>query len=221
MFETPRTPHSIRAYSRTGLGFYDPLIMGLVVGQVWGCASHRLVDHYREHLTANHADVGVGTGYCLDRCGYREPARLALIDLQPNCLAHTAQRLERFHPQVYLRNVLYPVRGLGEPFDSIALGGVLHCLAGDLTRKSVVFDNLAALMHPGTRIFGYTLVRDGVPARRRRRLLAGLLNRLRYIDNRADRVDDLRAALESRFVNSRIDLIGCMALFSAEARKPS
>jgi len=212
---------SIKVYSRLGLEVYDALIMGVVVGQVWGCAAHRLVDHYREHLTPNHADVGVGTGFCLDHCGFDASPRLALVDLQPNCLAHTARRLDRFIPQIYLRNVLYPVRGLGATFDSVALGGILHCLAGDLARKSVVFDNLAALTHTGTRIFGYTLVHDGVPARARRRLVAGFLNRMRYIDNRRDRVDDLRAALESRFVNSRIDLVGCMALFSAEVRKPS
>src|ERR1043165_6975833 len=142
---THSTPDSIKAYSRLGLEAYDALIMGFMVGQVWGCVAQRLIDHYREHLTGNHADVGVGTGYCLDHCGFRAVRRLWLIDLQPNCLAHTYRRLERFHPQVYLRNVLHPVRGLGPAFDSIALGGILHCLPGDLTRKSVVFDNLASL----------------------------------------------------------------------------
>ena len=213
-------PDSIKAYSRLGLAFYDALIMGFA-SRVWGCSTERLVDHYREHVASNHADVGVGTGYCLDRCGFHETSRLVLIDLQPNCLAHAARRLARFHPQLYVRNVVHPVRGVGEAFASIGLGGLLHCLAGDLTQKSSVFDNFAALTRPGTRIFGYTLVNDGVVARKGRRLVAGCLNRMRYIDNSGDRVDDLRAALESRFANPRIDLVGCMALFSAEVRKTS
>ena len=103
----------------------------------------------------------------------------------------------------------------GPAFDSIALGGVLQCLAGDLKAKSAVFDNLAPLAAGGTRIFGYTLVSDGVRFRKRSRLLHAVLNRARIVDNACDRVADLRAALDARFVHCRVDLIGCMALFSA------
>ena len=84
-----------------------------------------------------------------------------------------------------------------------------------LRRKGAVFDNLAPLVAGGTRIFGYTLVSDSVRLRARTRLVHGLLNRARVIDNATDRLADLQAALSARFVDCRIDLAGCMALFSA------
>jgi hypothetical protein len=217
MQSTPPRPHSIKAYTRLGLRVYDPLIVNLVAPHVWGCSPDTLVDHYREHVTSNHADIGVGTGFFLDRCGFASPRpRLALIDLQPNCLEHTGRRLARYRPRKYLRDVLRPMDGiLGGPFDSIALGGIIHCLAGDLRAKSKVFDTIAPLARAGTKIFGYTLVYDGVPDRVRRRLVHPLLNRLRVIDNSNDRLGDLRRELCSRFVDCKLELVGTMALFSA------
>lgn len=134
----PREPDSIKACTRLGLRVYDWLVMHLVLKHVWGRNPGDLVDHYREHVTSNHADIGVGTGYCLDRCGFDSPnPRLVLIDLQPNCLRHTARRLSRYRPSPHLRDVLRPVRDIpGGSFDSIAMGGVLHCLAGDLKQTT-------------------------------------------------------------------------------------
>lgn len=214
---SPASRHSIKAFTKLGLRVYDPLIVNLVAPRVWGCSPDILVDHYRDHVTSNHADIGVGTGYFLDRCGFDSPApRLALIDLQPNCLEYTARRLSRYQPRTYLRDLLSPMEPIaGGPFDSIALGGVIHCLAGDLQHKSRVFDTIAPLTQAGTKIFGYTLVYDGVMDRNRRRLMHPFLNRLRVIDNAHDRLCDLRRELRARFMASRVELVGCMALFSA------
>src|SRR5262245_53778238 len=58
-------------------------------------------------ITADHLDVGVRTGYCLDRCRFPDPRpRLALLDLNPNSLRVAAHRLARFQPEVYRANVL-------------------------------------------------------------------------------------------------------------------
>lgn len=213
----PQPRHSIKAYTKLGLHVYDPLIVNMVAPRVWGCDPDILLDHYRQHVTSNHADIGVGTGYFLDRCGFESSdPRLALIDLQPNCLEYTARRLARYRPQTYVRDVLSAMDEIpGGPFDSVALGGIIHCLAGDLTLKSRVFDTIAPLTRPGTRIFGYTLVYDGVPLRASRRLIHPILNRLRVIDNANDRLSDLTDALTTRFIDCEVDLVGCMALFSA------
>lgn len=208
--------HSIKAYTRLGLHVYDPLIVNLVAPRVWGCSPDVLLDHYREHVTSNHADIGVGTGYFLDRCGFDSAPRLALIDLQPNCLKYTARRLSRYQPHTYVRDVLAPMEPIaGGPFDSIALGGIIHCLAGHLPQKCKVFDTIAPLARPGTKIFGYTLVYDGVPLNASRRVVHPLLNCLRVIDNHNDRLSDLRRELRARFIDTNVDLVGCMALFSA------
>ncbi len=212
-----RTPDSIKVYTKLGLRVYDALVMNLFPKYVWGCTSGDLVNHYRQHVTSNHADIGVGTGYCLDHCGFDLPTpRLALIDLQSNCLRYTARRLSRYQPSTYVHNVLQPIGAIpGGSFDSIAMGGVLHCLAGDLREKGKAFDTIAMLARSGTKIFGYSLVSDHVHLRRSTRIVHGLLNRLRIIDNTSDHESDLRRELSNRFIDCRVESIGCMALFSA------
>jgi len=215
----PRPPDSIKAYTRLGLRVYDPLIVNLIAPRVWDCSPNALVEHYRAHVTSNHADIGVGTGYFLDRCGFGSPTpRLALIDLQTNCLEYAARRLSRYQPRTYSRDILRPIGAIpGGPFDSVALGGIIHCLAGDLHQKARVFDTIAPLTRAGTKIFGYTLVCDDVPLRARRRVVHRLLNRLRVVDNTNDRLADLRRELCARFTECRLERVGCMALFSAIA----
>jgi hypothetical protein len=212
-----RVPDSIKAYTKLGLRVYDWLVMQFILRCAWGCNPEDLVDHYRRHVTSNHADIGVGTGYCLDRCGFDSPSpRLALIDLQANCLRYTARRLSRYRPTTYVRDVLHPLRAIpGGHFDSIALGGVLHCLAGDLREKGRAFDMVAALARGGTKIFGYSLVSDDVALRARSRIVHRLLNRLRVVDNSNDHVSDLHRELSTRFIDCRVEPVGCMALFSA------
>lgn len=222
-FPRPAVADSIKAYSRLGLRVYDPLIVNLVAPRVWDCSPDALTEHYREHVTSNHADIGVGTGFFLDRCGFNSPRpRLALIDLQSNCLEHAARRLSRYQPQTYVRDALRPIEGIpGGPFDSIALPGILHCLAGDLQQKSRVFDSIAPLARPGTKVFGYTLVYDGVPLHARRRFVHRVLNQLRVVDNKNDRLCDLHHELSTRFTDCKVEAVGCMALFSAITRSPS
>jgi hypothetical protein len=217
MMASTRIPDSIKAYTKLGLRVYDQLVMYLLLKHIWGCQPHDLVEHYRKHVTSNHADIGVGTGYCLDRCGFDSLIpRLALIDLQTNCLEFTARRLSRYRPRTYLRDVLSPVDDIpGGRFDSIALGGVLHCLAGDLRQKSKVFDMVAPIIGSGTKIFGYSLVSDNISLLTRRRVVHRFLNRLRVIDNSNDLLSDLQRELAFRFIDCRVELVGCMALFSA------
>jgi len=222
----PPPADSIKAYTRLGLHVYDPLIVKLVAPRVWDCSPDVLVEHYRAHVTSNHADIGVGTGFFLDRCGFDSPSpdsrppRIALIDLQANCLAHAARRLARYRPQTYVRDALRPIEGIpGGPFDSIALGGILHCLSGDLRNKCRVLDSIAPLARAGTKLFGYTLVSDEVPRSARRRVVHRVLNQLRVVDNANDRLADLHTELRARFSDCRVEAVGCMALFSA--RVPS
>jgi len=212
-----RLPDSIKAYTKLGLRAYDWLVMGLFLKYAWDCNADDLVEHYRQHVTSNHADIGVGTGYCLDRCGFESPSpRLVLIDLQANCLQYTARRLSRYRPATYVRDVLHPMREIpGGHFDSIALGGVLHCLTGDLREKGRAFDVIATLARGGTKIFGYSLVSDDVALRPCSRMVHRLLNRLRVVDNSNDHLSDLRYELSTRFIDCRVKPIGCMALFSA------
>jgi hypothetical protein len=210
-----QNPDSIRPYTRLGLWAYDALVVNGFAPHFWHCPPEALHDAYRQHVTAHHADIGVGSGYFLDRAdfGVTRP-RLALIDLQPHCLRHTARRLARYQPETYLRDAMQPLVGIPGGFDSVALPGILHCLGGTLRTKARVFDALTPIVKPGTKLFGYTLVRDGLEGVHAR-LLSNLLNGLGVVDNTRDSVADLRAELEARYTDVHVDTIGCMALFSA------
>ena len=66
------TPEEVAAghafYTRRSLAVYDLAILGYFSRLAWRCPASRIVDHYNLHVSANHLDVGVGTGYFLDHC---------------------------------------------------------------------------------------------------------------------------------------------------------
>lgn len=117
------------AYTKPVLAAYDFLVLGFSNRLVWNCPAHRLEAHYNRHISANHLDVGVGTGYFLDRCRFPTPTpRLALEALNENALAFTARRLARYRPDVYRRNALTPITLDAARFDSVGMNDLLHCL---------------------------------------------------------------------------------------------
>ena len=92
-------------YTRRGLRLYDFIVHGLSNRFVWRCPTQGLVAHYNRHVTANHLDVGVGTGYFLERCRFPPGApRIALLDINRNSLDFAAGRIARHRPETYLRN---------------------------------------------------------------------------------------------------------------------
>jgi 2-polyprenyl-3-methyl-5-hydroxy-6-metoxy-1,4-benzoquinol methylase len=167
-----------------------------------------MLDLYNRHVTANHLDVGVGSGFFLHRCRFPgEQPRLALMDLNTNCLEVAAKRVARYSPEVYRRNVLDPIEIDAPGFDSIGLVNVLHCLPGDMQTKAVALDNLKALLNPGGVIFGSTLLYRGVKRNPLATLLARWNNFLGTMTNLEDSAEELERALKSRFSESSVTVI--------------
>ncbi|QQE87108.1 class I SAM-dependent methyltransferase [Azotobacter chroococcum] len=205
-------------YTRRMLALYDFVVLGVSNPFIWKCPTRRLEEHYARHLSANHLDVGVGTGYFLDRCRFPADApRVALMDLNPDTLAFAAQRIARHAPKTYRRNVLEPIALSGEGFDSVGVNYLLHCLPGSLAEKAVVFDHLKALMNPGAVIFGSTLLQGGVPRSALARGLMAAYNRKGIFSNREDDLETLQHELGQRFREVSVEVLGCAALFSGRA----
>ncbi len=151
-------------YTRRMLRLYDFIVLGVSNRFVWKCPTRRLKAHYNQHVTGNHLDVGVGTGYFLDRCRFpSNPPRIALMDLNPNTLEFASKRIARYKPKTYRRNVLEPIAFDAKKFDSVGVNYLLHCLPGSMAFKSVAFDHLKALMSPNAVLFGSTLLQRGIP----------------------------------------------------------
>ena len=203
-------------YSRPGLQFYDAAVLGFSNRFVWRCASDRILSLYQSNISANHLDVGVGTGYFLDRVRFpSDSPRVGLIDLNGNSLTHTARRLIRYSPELYRADVLQPIALEIEPFDSIGLNYLLHCLPGPMAAKAVSFDSLRPLLRPGGRIFGGTVLRHGIRLSLQARFLMAGYNALGVFGNSRDSLDGLKAELQARFEAVDIRTQGCVAMFSA------
>lgn len=219
MSEDARVRAGQALYSLPGLRlWYDLVVFGVNNHLVWRCPTRELRTLYRRHLSSDHLEAGVGSGYLLDRCGFpTDEPRLVLVDLNASALAVTARRVARYRPRTLRRNLLEPLAWDGEPFDSVGLNYVLHCLPGTMAEKAVVFDHLGALLRPGGVIFGSSLLASGVRRGALARMGMDLYNGMGVLSNAADSLDALRGALRSRFRDVEIRAVGCVALFSARA----
>ena len=129
---------------------YDLVVLRLSNPLVWKCPTSRLLRLYDEQVSGNHLDVGVGTGYYLDRCRFPTTGpRVALMDLSQHSLAYAARRIARLKPETYRCNVLEPVPFDIPRFETIGLTYLLHCVPGSMTEKAVAFESSRAVAAAG------------------------------------------------------------------------
>jgi len=204
------------AYTPLTLALYDLAVLQFSNSVVWQCSSHTLLDSYNQHISDRHLDIGVGTGYFLDKCRFPSTApTIALFDLNPHSLAKSAKRLRRYNPVCYRGNALEPIDIGMTGFDSISLNYLLHCLPGNLASKSVVFENVKPLLREGGVIFGSTILGEGARHNPLARQLLRIYNAKGIFSNLSDRQSDLEAGLKAHFAEHTIHITGCVALFSA------
>ena len=201
-------------YSRRSLTIYDAAILGFLSRVAWKCPASRVLEHYDRHVTSNHLDVGVGSGYFLDRCRFPEVhPRLGLMDISEPCLEMTMCRVSRYRPELYRANVLAPVTFDARRFDSLGLNYLLHCLPGTLDSKSAVFEHLTRLVSPGGVVFGATLLQTGVARNYLARHVMRRNNARGIFSNIGDDIAGLRHVLAAHLVDVSIEVVGCVALF--------
>ena len=222
---TQPSPEEIAAghafYTKRSLAVYDLAILGYFSRVAWRCPARRILEHYDECVSGNHLDVGVGTGWFLDRCTYPTvPPRLALMDLNTECLDVAARRVARYRPEVHVANILEPLSIDAERFDSIGLNYVLHCLPGSIREKAVVFEHLQVLANPGAIVFGATLLHDGVRRNWMARQVMARNNRHGIFSNADDDLVGLEWALAQHLTDAEVEVVGCVGLFSGRVPDP-
>lgn len=205
-------------YTRRTLAFYDFMVLGVSNRFIWRCPTRRLERHYEAHITANHLDVGIGTGYFLDCCRFPVSApRIALMDLNVDALEFASRRIDRYAPETYRQNVLEPISLEAEGFDSVGINYLLHCLPGTMESKVVCLDHLKTMMRPNGVLFGSTLLQGGVIRSRLAKRLMDAYNERRIFSNERDTLEGLERALNERFRDVSIEVVGCAALFAGRA----
>ena len=182
------------------------------------CPKRHFLDLYDQHVGSPHLDIGVGTGYFLDRCRFPiERPQITLLDPSEACLSKAARRLERYSPRVVKASALEPLDLGTLRFSSIALNGVLHCLPATPETKAAVFRNLKPLSEDGGVVFGSTILGTGVEHGRIAQRVLTLYNRERVFTNLADDLGSLERALAHTFADQHIEVRGSFALFAAHA----
>jgi 2-polyprenyl-3-methyl-5-hydroxy-6-metoxy-1,4-benzoquinol methylase len=206
---------SQRFFNKASLFVYDFVLYGVISQYAWGCSIERLDSHYRRYLGSNHLEVGVGTGFLLNRAAFDSPSpRVALMDLSPACIEATAEKVARYAPETYLQNLLQPIEAKIAPFDSIAINSVMHCVPGGFKEKGIAFLHLRTLMSAGCVLFGTTVLSDGVRKNWLAKPFMWLMNFLGVFNNRADNADDLKAYLQAHFQIVEFEVVGVAAFFA-------
>jgi hypothetical protein len=216
---SPDAAAGAAVYSRLLLAIYDLEVLGLELPVVFKCPARHIRELYERHASERHLDVGVGTGYFLDRCRFPvERPEVHLMDLNPNCLRFTARRIARYAPVVHRWNVLDPVTEPLPPFGSIGLSNLLHCLPGTMLEKGKVLGNLRRLLREGGVLFGATVLGKGVDgAGALYRAANRVYNRRKIFCNVEDGAEELERILAVHFAERSVEVVGSMALFSARA----
>jgi SAM-dependent methyltransferase len=218
MTEAVETHPSVAIYTPARLALYDLFILGVSCRLVWRCPKKHFLDLYNRNVGARHLDIGVGTGYFLDRCRFPvERPQLTLLDPSDACLSKAANRLERYAPRVVKADVLEPLELEPDRFASVALNGVLHCLPATPDEKAAVFHNVKAFVADGGVVFGSTILGRGVEHGRLAHKALAVYNREGIFTNLADDLDGLEHVLTQEFAQHQIDVRGSFALFSARA----
>ncbi|MEM6479573.1 MAG: class I SAM-dependent methyltransferase [Pseudomonadota bacterium] len=195
---------------------YDTCVLGGNGRFLWGCPPSELVAHFKAHASQNHLDIGVGTGYIIDKADmFDDRARLVLMDANPHTLAHCAERLRRFQPALIEHDALIEPPAALTPFTSISMNNLLHCLPGTLPEKAPALQLQASKLAPGGTFFGTTILTRGVDVPFYSRPMLHVLNRSGGMSNLGDSLGDLERLLAQNFDAWKLRVVGMMALFSA------
>lgn len=203
-------------YTKRNLVFYDRWVHGFSNRRLWHCDTGHLLDLFRSHISANHLEIGAGTGTLLAETLPPPPLRLVLFDIQRPCLERAARQLSAHAPECVEGNVLEPLPPLGAPFDSISINYVLHCLPGRIEDKAArVCDHLARHLDQNGVLFGSTVLGKDVERPVLARLAMGFYNWRGIFNNREDSLGGLMEVLSQRFRTFHVEVRGCVVLFWA------
>jgi SAM-dependent methyltransferase len=215
----PDVERGQRVYTTRVLHAYDLYVLGFSNRFVWRCPSSVMLERYDRHVGGRHLDLGVGTGWYLDRAaGPDARPAITLLDPNANALSTAARRIARYEPRTVRANALEPLPLEGASFDSVSANYLLHCLPGQIeTKAAAVAVHVRPHLEPGGVFFGATILGRGVAHTSLGRRLMRLYNAKGIFTNAEDDERGLRRGLGASFDSVQIDVVGAVALFVARA----
>ena len=163
-----------------------------------------MLERYERHVGRSHLDLGIVTGWYLDRCTWPvEQPEITLFDLNENAFLPAARRLARYAPRAVRANVLDPLPLGDARFESAAANYLLHCLPGRSDSKAATLaTNVRPYLEPGGVLFGSTILGSGVTHSIGRRLTK-VYNAMGIFSNAEDDERGLEQGFAATFATSR------------------
>ncbi len=209
-----------RFYTKRRLALYDWWVLGVCNKLMWECPTDYLESHYRQHISDNHLEAGVGSGYFLEKCLPKGEPKVALLDINGDALEFTAKRLEHYRPEIYQENLFESFELYGVKYDSIALNYVLHCLPGAMEEKgAAAFNHLTPHLAEGGVVFGSSILGTGVEQNSLAKMMLSICNGKGIFSNHEDSLGSVMEALSSCFKTFNVEVHGSVVLFWAKNPK--
>lgn len=206
-----------RVYTPVTLRLYDWWVLNISNRYAWRCPTEQiLLPHFQRHLSKNHLDIGVRTGWYLAN-STQALERVSLLDLNPVSLDAAAGRIGTGRVTDRVRHdVFKPLPAeMKDRYDSVSLFYLLHCLPGEMSLKSIALANIKAAVTQGGTVYGATILGNGVEHNAFGRKLMNVYNKKGIFGNQHDSLSSLKMALQQHFREVEIQLHGTVALFAA------
>ncbi len=206
---------SAAIYNKTVLKIYDLWVHGFSNHYLWRCPTTHLIALYQRYTSNNHLEVGVGTGFFLERVQFTQlKPRIVLMDLNPNTLEIVSKKMQRFQPAGVINDILAGKQPNLPLFSSIAFNYVWHCLPAEADKEQA-FANLATFLQTDGVLFGSTLLAKDIEQNIAAQSLMKLYQHKGIFGNQYDDLNRLETALQQHFSRYQIQQIGSAALFVA------
>lgn len=206
------------AYSSRYLAVYDLRVLKVNCRFVWRCSTKHTLALYNRHMSADHLDIGTGTGWHLCNASYPlEHPRVTLIDLNRPSLDATSRRLRRrgIDAETRVGTVLQPLPVERRRFGSVSSTYLMHCVPGGWDMKGRAFQHIAEITADDGVFFGATVLDSGVPHTPLSRAEMRRLRARGMFHNQSDDLPGLLEALGRAFESVDVGTRGSVALWTA------
>ena len=205
-------------YPHFWLRLYDWWVLGVTTTHAWRCPTKtQQLPFFREHLSSNHLDIGVGTGYYLKAADIPTSTKVTLADLNIPSLEVAKRVFGREDVECIQHDVFEPL-DRGRKFGSISMFYFVHCLPAPLEKKMCIFKHLKYNLEEEGVIYGTTILgpRPGVKHNLFGRGPMRLCNHMGTFDNWGDSREGIERALKAEFRQVETRVVGTILFFVAK-----
>lgn len=200
-----------KVYSKAVLKIYNFWVLFFNNRFLWKCKTSNLVNLYSKNITANHLDIGVGSGYLLNKVRDKL-SKVTLMDLNPTCLDYVENKLKDKEISKLKTDILVDVpEAFHNQFDSIGANYLIHCLP-DNDNKDMVFKNISKMLKSTGVAFGSTIINEYDS--KMASSVANKFNEKGIFDNSGDTYEKIEKYIKENFQNYDIYKIGSVCIFS-------